>query len=193
MCGSLTGVLHLVRHARTAANASRRLQGRLDLPLDEVGRQQAAALARVVPRPDRLVVSPMRRARETAAVFEVAHETDARWLEMDYGVMDGVPLAEVPADMWLRWRSEPTFAPDGGETLLELAARVHAACEELLYSAASQEVVVVTHATPIKVAMAWALGAEPEVSWRSFVDQASVTRIEVRDGRPVLVAFNVVP
>lgn len=186
-------MLHLVRHGRTAANAGARLQGRLDLPLDDVGRLQAAALTRLVPAPARLVVSPMIRAHQTAEVFGLAPEVDHRWLEMDYGVMDGVPLADVPAEMWAAWRSDPHFAPEGGESLAALAERVHAACDDLLAAAAESEVVVVTHATPIKVAMAWALGVDPSITWRSFVDQASVTRVTVRDGRPVLAGFNLLP
>lgn len=186
-------MLHLVRHGRTAANAGARLQGRLDLPLDDVGRRQAAALTQLVPVPKRLVVSPMIRAHQTAEVFDMEPEVDHRWLEMDYGVMDGVPLADVPGDMWAAWRSDPHFAPEGGESLAALAERVHAACDDLLTDAADADVVVVTHATPIKVAMAWALGVEPSITWRSFVDQASVTRVTVRDGRPVLVGFNLLP
>ena len=69
-------MLYVVRHGRTSANASRRLQGRLDLPLDEVGRQQAAALVGVVPRPSRVVVSPTIRAHQTASVFGVELEVD---------------------------------------------------------------------------------------------------------------------
>jgi len=104
-----------------------------------------------------------------------------------------VPLADVPSEMWAAWRSDPHFAPEGGESLATLAERVHAACDDLMADAVDAEVVVVTHATPIKVAMAWALGVDPSITWRSFVDQASVTRVTVRDGRPVLAGFNLLP
>ena len=186
-------MLYVVRHARTEANAGGRLQGRLDLPLDDVGRQQAAALTRLVPAPRRLVVSPALRAAETASVFGVPHEVDDRWHEMDYGDLEGVRVADVPAATWAHWRADPHFTPAGGETLAAVAARVFAACDDLLDDAAVHDVVVVTHATPVKIAMAWALGADPTVTWRSFVDQASVTRIAVRDGRPVLQSFNQLP
>ncbi|MGA0893587.1 MAG: histidine phosphatase family protein [Ilumatobacteraceae bacterium] len=186
-------MLYVVRHARTEANAGGRLQGRLDLPLDDVGREQAAALTRLVPAPGRLVVSPARRAAETASVFGVPHEVDDRWHEMDYGDLEGVRVADVPAATWAQWRADPHFTPAGGETLAAVAARVFAACDDLLDDAAVHDVVVVTHATPVKIAMAWALGADPTVTWRSFVDQASATRIGVRDGRPVLQSFNQLP
>lgn len=186
-------MLHLVRHGRTAANAAGLLQGRMDLPLDEVGRQQAAALVGFVPTPDVLVVSPALRAAQTAEVFSTTPEVDDRWLELDFGALDGVPVADVPPDLWRRWRTDPTFAPEGAESLADLERRVRGACEDLLERARGSEVVVVTHATPIKAAMAWALGAPVGTTWRSFVDQASVTRIAVRDHGPVLVAFNTVP
>lgn len=186
-------MLYLVRHGRTEANAGLRLQGRLDLPLDDVGRRQAAALGTAIPSIDRLICSPLLRARQTAEVFGMEPEIDDRWLEMDYGVMDGVRMAEVAAEMWDRWTSDADFAPEGGESLHELAARVWAACDDLLADARTRHVVVVTHATPIKAGMAWALGAEASLTWRAFVDQASITRIMVRERGPVLAAFNVVP
>lgn len=186
-------MLHLVRHARTEANAGGRLQGRLDLSLDEVGRAQAAALRTLVPEPVLLVSSPSRRAIETAAVFGVTPRLDDRWLEMDYGILDGTLLSEIPAALWQQWRSDHSFAPEGGESLAVVAKRVHEACDELLEAAAERDIVVVSHATPVKLAVAWALGVDIGVTWRSFVDQASVTRIVVRDGRPVLAGFNLLP
>jgi broad specificity phosphatase PhoE len=70
---------------------------------------------------------------------------------------------------------------------------VHDACDELLMAARTQEIVVVTHATPIKVAMAWALGVDASIVWRSHIDPASITSVMVRDRGPALSSFNVVP
>jgi broad specificity phosphatase PhoE len=56
-----------------------------------------------------------------------------------------------------------------------------------------RHIVVVTHATPVKAAMAWALGVDVNIAWRSWVDQASVTRITMRDRGPALAFFNRVP
>lgn len=192
MCFTV-GVLYLVRHGRTAANAGGRLQGRIDLPIDEVGRGQAAALTSLVPNVDRLVCSPALRTRQTAEVFGMVPELDDRWLEMDYGDFDGLPMAEVPRDQWSRWISDIDFRPPNGETLREMGARVHAACDDLLEAAREQDVVVVSHATPIKAAMAWALGADVDITWRSHIDQASVTKILIRANGPALNAFNVLP
>lgn len=187
------GVLYLVRHGRTEANASGRLQGRIDLPIDEVGRAQAAAVTSVVSNVDRVVCSPSLRARQTAEVFGVQPEIDDRWLEMDYGDFDGVAMADVPRDMWAEWITNPDFRPPGGESLQEMGDRVFAACDDLLEAARTSDIVVVSHATPIKAAMAWALGVDVTITWRSQIDQASITKILVRDRGPALHAFNIVP
>lgn len=186
-------MIYLVRHGRTEANADGRLQGRLDLPIDELGQAQAAALVAALPRVDRVISSPSLRACQTAAVLGVELELDDRWLEMDYGEFDGAVMAELPKDLIRNWMTNPEFAPPGGESLRMLATRVHEACDELLEAARDQEIVVVTHATPIKAAMAWALGVDVSIVWRSFVDQASITSVMVRERGPALASFNVVP
>jgi broad specificity phosphatase PhoE len=138
----------------------------------------------------RVVCSPLRRARETAAALGLPFEVDDRWIELDYGELDGRPLAEVPADLWPRWRADVGFAPPGGESLAALGARVRAACADLAGEAAEADVVVVSHVSPIKAAVAWALGVGDELSWRLHVAPASVTRIRVQGGAGVLTAFN---
>jgi broad specificity phosphatase PhoE len=188
-------VLILVRHGQTAANASGLLLGRLDVELDERGREQAARLAAVVGRPGvRVVSSPLRRARDTAAAIAASAgttvEVDERWVEIDYGSHDGTPLSEVPAQLWARWREDPDFAPEGGESLAAVGRRVAAACEALAPGAAAGDVVVVSHVSPIKAAVVWALGTATPTVWRMFVAVASVTRIAIGDRGPVLHSFN---
>lgn len=186
-------MLYLVRHGRTPANAEHRLQGRADLSIDEVGRQQVAALGAAITRVDRVVCSPLLRARQTAEVFGIEPDIDDRWQELDYGVMDGLALADVPREVMRGWLDDPDFAPEGGETLNELQVRVWAACADLVEQSRHHEVVVVTHATPIRAALAWALGVEVTAAWRCHVDQASITRIVFRDRHPVLAGFNIIP
>lgn len=185
-------MLILVRHGRTPANASALLLGRrLDPDLDELGRRQAAALTGGLPTPDVVVSSPLRRARTTAAAFGRPVTVDDRWAELDYGVLDGTPIRDVPTDLWDTWRADPSFVPEGGESLLALAARVADACAELATDAAERDVVVVTHVSPVKAAVAWALDVGVEIAWRMFVAPASVTRIAVAGGRPSLHGYNV--
>ena len=183
-------MLIVVRHGRTEHNRARRLLGRLDVDLDDVGRVQARALAAHIGPVDRVVTSPLARTRQTAEAWDAPVEVDERLIELDYGELDGVPLDEVPAEMWAAWRADPTFAPPGGESIADLGVRVRAACEDLRPSASGGHVVVVTHVSPIKAAVAWALGVADDVAWRMFVAPASITRIEVSDSRLSLHGFN---
>jgi broad specificity phosphatase PhoE len=144
----------------------------------------------------RVVVSPLLRARETAAAFalptSIPVDVDERWIELDYGEWDGRPLRSMATEGWDAWRADPSFAPPGGESLVALAARVRAACDELADEARESTVVVVSHVSPIKAAVAWALGVEPETSWRMFLDVAAICRIAVGPRGPSLTSYNAV-
>ncbi len=105
----------VVRHGRTASNASGLLLGHADPPLDDLGRAQAAAVGVAVGRVDRVVTSPLERTRATAACLDGPVEIDDRWIELDYGEWDERPLSEVTAEEWAHWRNDPTWAPPGGE------------------------------------------------------------------------------
>lgn len=183
-------MLILVRHGRTVANAHGLLQGRADRPLDDVGRAQARRLAEVLAPVERVVTSPLARARSTAEAISPHVVDDERWIELDYGELDGQPVAEVADETWARWRSDPDFAPPGGESLTTLDRRVRTACEELAAEAALRDVVVVSHVSPIKAAVAWAVGGDVSLSWRIRLAPASITRIAFDGHRPVLQSFN---
>ena len=186
-------MLILVRHGRTQANLEGRLQGRLDQDLDDRGRQQAVSVAAYVQdrvEVDFVVSSPLKRAMQTAAAFGRPVEVDDRWLELSYGEYEGTPHADVPSEVWSRWRDDPHFTPQGGESLAELDRRVRGACDELLERANAANVVVVSHVSPMKSAVAWALGVDIGISFNCHLDHASVCRIAIRGDRPILHTFN---
>src|SRR5690242_12814952 len=141
-------VLLLVRHGETDANRRHCYLGRADLELTDRGRAQARALAAVLPRPDVVVSSPLRRTRETAEALVGSVEIDERWIELDYGPLDLQPVGQVPAELHERWRRDPEFAPPGVEALSALWSRVHAACDDLVARAEASVVIVVTHVGP---------------------------------------------
>ncbi|MEY2581842.1 MAG: ribonuclease / adenosylcobalamin/alpha-ribazole phosphatase [Ilumatobacteraceae bacterium] len=183
-------MLVLVRHGRTAANAARKLQGHIDLPLDEVGLEQVTEVAEWLGRPDRIISSPLVRARQTAEAFHMPYEVDDRWIELDYGDLDGVPVDEVDAEVWARWRVDPMYRVGGGESLHAMGERAVAAAQELMEEARNSTVVVTTHVSPIKAVVSWALGVDLTVGWRCHLDQASVCRILFGPQGPVLFGFN---
>jgi broad specificity phosphatase PhoE len=182
--------LFLVRHGRTAATAGGLLLGRADPPLDDLGRAQAEALATLVASPVRVVSSPLQRCRQTAAAFGADVEIDERWIELDYGDWDEQPIGSIAAEDWAAWRADITYRPPNGESLAELGVRVRDACADLADDARDGDVVVVSHVSPLKAAIAWALQVGDEISWRLHVAPASVTRVGVRSTGPVLLTFN---
>ncbi len=181
-----------MRHGRTAHNASRRLLGRLDPPLDDLGARQAAALgaSELLEGVTRVVASPLARATQTAAAIGTEVETDERWIEIDYGVYDGMALADVPPGLFSSWRDDPEWTPEAGESMGALGRRVVAACEDLWEEASVADVAVVTHVSPIKAAIAWALDGGDATRLRLFVDTASVHRIGPGRSGPTLLSFN---
>jgi broad specificity phosphatase PhoE len=191
-------MLILVRHGESVANAQGLLLGRTDAALTELGREQATAARSLLAAPVAdLRTSPLSRARDTAALLGLGLPAvvDDRWVEVDYGEFECQPLGSVPAAVWQKWQSDRAFRPAGGETLAEVDERITAACEELFAAEGEGarrpdgDVVVVSHVTPIKAAVAWALGTT-DLFWRLYLRTASVTRIGwSRDG-PILHGFN---
>ncbi len=185
-------MLHIVRHGRTAHNASGLLLGRIDPPLDELGQLQAQAMAASYGQVDRVICSPLLRTRETAAAFGVEPIIDERWIELDYGEYDGRPLGEIRSETWKAWRTDVDFTPPGGESIRQLGVRVRSALDDLIAdgSAADRTTVIVTHVSPIKAAVCWALGVDDLTAWRLWVAPASISRIGTTPNGGVLHSFN---
>lgn len=184
-------MLILLRHGRTKANASGLLQGRIDLELDELGQHQAQAAAAAIGKVDRVIASPLVRAQQTAAAFGQPVETDERFIELDYGDWEAKPVKDVPAETWAEWRSDLDFRPPNGETLNELGSRVRGGLADLAAEAVHQNIVVVSHVSPIKASVAWALGTGDDTTWRLFLGQASICRIATTLDSARLIEFNV--
>jgi len=195
-------VLLLVRHGESAANAGGLLLGRSESPLTDAGREQIGRLAALLAGRSVAMVrsSPLGRAQETARGLGLGPvEVDDRWVEVDYGEFEGEALGAVPAEVWRSWRSDPSYRPPGGESLAQVAVRVRDACEELFAEDGGgardpgADVVVVSHVSPIKAAVAWALGAGEDLAWRLHLSTGSLTRIGWGPSGPALTGFNEVP
>ena len=191
-------MLILVRHGESVANAQGLLLGRTDAELTATGRAQAETARALVYDPVAEVrSSPLRRALHTAELLALgpAVAVDERWIEVDYGEFEGERLGAIPAEVWQRWQRDRDFRPEGGETLAEVDRRVAATCEELFAvdgagaRRSDGDVVVVSHVSPIKAAVAWALGTV-DLYWRLHLRTASVTRIGWSRDAPILHGFN---
>lgn len=194
-------MLLLVRHGESALNKENRLVGRLDPALTEHGQRQARAAGSLLDKVIELRTSPLLRTRTTAALLGTGQTAilEPRMIEVDYGALDGSPLADVDAGLWQRWMTDVSFAPAGGESLTALGARVGDLMESLFevdgVGARSRDgdVVIVSHVSPIKAAVAWALGVGDLVAWRLRLSTGSVTRISMGPAGPQLITFNEVP
>lgn len=191
----------LLRHGQTALSVERRFAGRGDVPLTEVGQQQAAAAAaRLASRGgiDLVVTSPLGRARRTAEA--VADATGAPLLvdedlaETDFGDWEGRTFAEVrqqwPEEM-NAWMASADVAPPGGESLASAARRALAALDRMLADHSRKTIVVVSHVTPIKTIICRALLAPPAALFRIHLDVASLSEADwFADGPALLRSMN---
>ena len=136
----MTGRLVLLRHGETDHNAGLRMQGQLDVDLNDRGRRQAASVAPLVAalHPELVISSDLARAADTAAAvataagLEVRH--DVRLRETLLGDWEGLSHNEVEEHTpggFPTWRSDALYRPPGGETRVEVAQRGAAVVDEL--------------------------------------------------------------
>jgi probable phosphoglycerate mutase len=176
----------LVRHGSTEHSLAQRLSGRNDLALDEAGRDQAAALAaRELGEVDVVVSSPLPRATQTAEPIAAAHgvpvETDDGLTETDFGTWEGLTFAEATErdpELMARWLNSPDVAPPGGESFVTVGERVRTAQQRIAAAHAGSRVLVVSHVTPIKLLLRFALDAPPQAMFRIHLDTASVSIVD---------------
>ncbi|NNN01049.1 MAG: histidine phosphatase family protein [Acidimicrobiaceae bacterium] len=191
----------LIRHGQTTSNASNLLVGRGDPALTELGERQARALAPFLTNVTEVWCSPLRRARETArlAVPHLAAIVREPFIEVDYGSLDGQPLDTVSAEQWRSFERDHELVFGGGESLADVDARVHAELDRLLADEGSllhtrdRHLAIVSHVSPIKSAMVWALGVTTSTVWRMQLSNGSLTTITTRMATPALLHYNVVP
>jgi probable phosphoglycerate mutase len=182
-----------VRHGETALTAQRRYSGRGDVELSPVGMAQASAVAdrlAAMMRPAAgepvVVSSPLRRCRGTADVIAerlgvAPVVVDDGFVECDFGAWEGLTFAEVKEqwpDALDAWLASPQTSPPGGESFGAVAARVQDAIERLVAAHQGNTVVVVSHVSPIKLALRDALAATDAFLHRLFLDPAGISVLD---------------
>jgi probable phosphomutase (TIGR03848 family) len=179
-------VLLLVRHGVTATTG-KVLPGRAPgLHLSDDGRKQAEAAGRRIAKVPRLAAiysSPLERARETAQalarVRRMPVRIDRGLLECDFGAWTGAKLVDLSKKPeWDVVQRHPSaFRFPGGESFSEMQTRITTALARLVAQHPGRVVVAVSHADPIKVAVAHALGVPLDLFQRIVVNTASITAI----------------
>jgi broad specificity phosphatase PhoE len=198
--------LVLTRHGLTDRSIPEQHLGqRIDIGLSDEGRTQADALGRRLAGVafERIVSSPLRRARETAAILAAAAprrpspEVDGRLMEMDYGAWEGLTYAQIEAGdpaHRARWERDPAAsACPGGESGDEVAVRATAFLRDLIAwhdalehsgSPAERPVLAVGHSSFARILVCVATGIPiAEFRRRFSQDQANLTVLRFEHGR----------
>jgi probable phosphomutase (TIGR03848 family) len=188
-----------VRHGQTPSTGQR-LPGRTPgLHLSDAGRDQAtAAAARVaeLKRVDAIYTSPLERARETAAPIantrELKATVDRGLLECDFGEWTGAELKKLmKLPEWRTVQGYPSgFRFPGGESFVEMQDRIVGAVGLLVARHPGGVVVCVSHADPIKAAVAHALGTHLDLFQRIVISTCSITAVAYGGGGPVVLTVN---
>jgi probable phosphomutase (TIGR03848 family) len=192
-------IVLLVRHGQTATTGHV-LPGRAPgLHLSDEGRRQAEAAAARIARLRRVVAvyaSPLERARETAMPIARARDLALRiergLLEVDVGGWTGLRLDRVSRrPEWSTVQRYPSgFRFPDGESFVEMQARVTATLARLVDRHRGQVVVAVSHADPIKAALAHALGLHLDLFQRLAVAPGSITTIAYGTLGPTVLGMN---
>jgi probable phosphomutase (TIGR03848 family) len=188
----------LVRHAVTAQTGPLLTGRATGVELSETGRVQAKTLAeRLADVPVVAVYSsPIERTAQTAEAIAARHSLVVQDLpgviEADYGEWTGQKLADLAkTDLWKTVQRAPSRAMfPGGESLAAVQARMVAAIEVVVADHRGEVVVVVSHADPIKAAIAHFAGMHLDLFQRIVVSPASVTVLELGEHGTALVKCN---
>lgn len=190
--------LLLVRHGETGEQYAGRYVGATDLPLSAAGREQARRLTAILPaEPSLCLCSPQRRARETAALALQGRDCQLEVVEalreIDFGRWEGLSFAEIVArdpglvDDWQR--DALAFQFPGGEQTRCFWQRVREALT-MIAARPEAEVVVVCHGGVIRAMLCALLGLPFDKYLLFAIRPATVTILDVHDGRGVLQGLN---
>jgi probable phosphoglycerate mutase len=194
--------MFLVRHGETTAAAEDRFAGSSDVALAESGRLQAERLSSRLAS-DRFAAAfccPLHRTRETAAIVARPHGCTLAYRdglrEIGHGHWEGLHRTEVEQrfpDEYAAWEEDPfTFAPQGGESGLQVVARALPVIREIVLAHAGENVLVVSHKATIRLIIASLLGFDAR-GYRDRLDQQPASLNVLDFTSPVrvrLVLFN---
>ena len=191
-------VIILVRHGQSEANRDGLLVGHLDVALTSEGERQAQGLVGALGTVVKALSSPLERARRTGELAspESGIEIDPAFIEMNYGELEGQSLKEVGSATWRALQADHDWRVPGGESMADVDVRVHARLDALfdeyadIVASPLENIVIFSHVSPIKSAVAWALDIHGGAAWRMRLDNATVTAIGAVGGRPSLLRYN---
>lgn len=180
----------LLRHGETEWSRTGRHTGRTDLPLDEEGRRRARELGAALGGLEftRVLVSPLRRARETAELARIQGPTEicddlAEW---DYGEYEGRTSTEIQVERpgWTIWDGGVV----GGETVEEVGARADRVIA--LVRGLEGDVALVAHGHILRILAARWTGLDPRAGRLFVLGTAGISRLGHEHGTPAITLWN---
>jgi broad specificity phosphatase PhoE len=181
------GTLIMVRHGESEGNRDRRFTTTPDAPLTDLGREQAARVARRIEslfRPHRVIASPYSRARETgeiiASALRLPAEIEPGLYERNFGYLKGQSYDAVRDDPTFGTEKAWLWRPEGGESYEDVRIRIAPVLDRLAARAGDGEIVVVSHGGVMLTAWAHVVG-----HWQDthVPDNCGIVLFERTDGR----------
>ena len=193
------GKFILIRHGQTDMNKDQLYYGRLDVPINETGKEQAENtrknLIELEIDYDKIYSSPMKRAYETAEIVNYKNleiEKDDELREMDFGIFEGLSYKEIikkyPEEMEKLKKDWKTYSYVTGENPFMLQKRALKFLEKI---DKNKNNMVVTHWGIICTLLSFLFSSELEGYWKYQVKNGGIVIIEFADGYPILCGFNV--
>ena len=184
--------IYIVRHGETVLNAKGVMQGRLDEPLNQNGRDLAEVTGKAMKgiRFDACISSPLNRAMETAKIIlresgnEIPITTDDRIIEINFGDIEGKKITEMGEEGYQFFMDPLHFAGfPNGETIRDLCVRTQEFLNELIDGDDGKTVLVSTHGVAMR-AMVHGLSDEPENFWYGHAPyNCSFTIVQAEGGK----------
>ena len=182
-------MIYIVRHGQTEQNLKKKLQGRSDFPLTELGREQAAAVGDAFREAgivfEQVYTSPLGRAVETAELIagDAPIDVEEALIEMDYGPYEGIDLFDLPPEVeefFKDFTNHP--APDGMEQLSSVVARAGEFLVRLKAEAVHRDILLSTHAIAMKGLLEYLTPASNGAYWSTYIGNCAVYVTECIDG-----------
>lgn len=194
--------IYLIRHGQTAWNKEEIFRGTIDVPLDDCGKKQAAALGKALQirnlKDPLFLSSPLKRAAETAEIAAAftgrGIVAEQAFTDLNFGQWQGQAKAEVARrypDLFREWLTDPQKVVfPGGESLADVTVRAEAALYRLAQKNQGRDLVIVTHRVVTKVLLCRLLGAGLGAFWKIKQDTACLNVLEYSGSAFVVESVN---
>lgn len=190
----------LIRHGETEYNNKGIFRGRMDVELNENGKEQAHELAQELEEQfdiNKIYTSPLIRSKETAVIL--GEELDLEVVEedgfnnIDLGNWQGTPKEEIKTkfpNMWKKWVYQPEeLEIPSGETLNGILKRVKEAINRTVGENKGKTIAIVSHRSILKVLIAYLLGIKQDYFWKFRLENCSYSIFNYSDDRGYMLTL----